>query len=316
MRIIVTGASGYLGKHLLPLLIPQATHIYACNTSGKGINSSFSNVTWHQLHDQTSDCIISTLLSNVDCIIHLAGRAHKMQDTSSNPLVDFRRINCDFTHRLAQLASQAQVKRFIYISSIKVMGEQTLNHAFSIAMQPAPADPYGQSKWEAEQALIKVCHGETMDWVIIRPPLIYGPAAKGNLATLMKVVHKGLPLPLGKICNQRDMVSIYNLCDLIITCTHHPKASKQTFLVSDNQAISTPQLINFYAELSGSTAHLMPIPVWLLTATAKILGQASMIERLTSSLTIDIQHTQHTLDWQPPYTVAAAFLKMKQDLSC
>ncbi|MCE2594031.1 NAD-dependent epimerase/dehydratase family protein [Motilimonas cestriensis] len=316
MHILVTGASGYVGQHLLPLLLPKAEHIYACNTSGSGNLPNSSKITWHQLADQTSDQSISALLNNVDCIIHLAGRAHQMQDTSSNPLADFRRVNCHFTQRLAQLAVKAQVKRFIYISSIKAMGEQTHDQPFSIAMQPVPTDPYGQSKWEAEQALSKACHDKIMDWVIIRPPLIYGPAAKGNLATLMKVVYKGLPLPLGRINNQRDMVSIYNLCDLIITCSHHPKASKQTFLVSDNQAISTPALINYYAELSGTTARLVPIPLWLLVAGAKVLGRSGMIERLTSSLTIDIQHTQHTLDWQPPYTVDAAFLKMKQDLSC
>jgi len=226
-----------------------------------------------------------------------------MNDSAQDPLAEFRRVNVDGTLNLARQAMAAGVKRFIFISSIKVNGEGALNRIYRFDDLAAPEDDYGLSKWEAEQGLQALCSGSPMELVVIRPPLIYGPGVKGNLALLCNVIDKGLPLPLGSIRNQRDMLSLNNLIDLIKTCIDHPKAAGQVFLCCDNEPVSTPQLIKMIAEARSKPVHLWGIPLAPLKLFARLAGKQSMFQRLSGDFKIDSQHTMNTLDWQPPFTV-------------
>jgi len=246
----------------------------------------------------------SRAVRNIDAVIHTAARAHIMNDSAIDPLAEFRRVNVEGTLNLARQAIEAGVKRFIFISSIKVNGEGEAHRVYRFDDPAAPEDDYGFSKWEAEQGLKALCSESSMELVVIRPPLIYGPSVKGNLALLAKAIDKGLPLPLGVIKNQRDMLSLNNLIDLIKTCIEHPAAAGQVFLCCDNESVSTPQLITLIGNGRGKHARLWKVPLFMLRLFACLTGRQSMLKRLSSDFRIDIQHTMNTLDWTPPFSVA------------
>ena len=237
-------------------------------------------------------------------VIHLAARVNETQETTTDALAEFRRVNVEETVNLARQAATAGVHRFVFISSIKVNGESTpLGQAFVVDNVPTPQDSYGISKLEAEQGLIDISNQVGMEVVIIRPPLVYGPGVKANFLAMMRWLHKGLPLPFGAIHNCRSLVALDNLVDLIVTCLDHPAAANQIFMVSDDEDISTTELLLRTSKALGKPAYFVPVPESLLQIGAKLLGKQGIIPRLFGNLQVDISHTKQILDWTPPINV-------------
>lgn len=238
-------------------------------------------------------------LADVDCVIHLAARTHVLDDDAADPLAAYRRINVDATRNLAQQAAAAGVRRFIFMSSIKVHGEATPDLPYTESDVPAPLDAYGISKLEAESLLRDITRHSAMELVILRPPLIYGPGVKGNFLRLMRIIDRGLPLPLASVRNRRSLIHVANLADIIVDCIDTPAAAGQTFLVSDGEDLSTADLIRRLAAAMNKPARLLPCPIALLQLGAAIFRQRGAVARLTDSLTIDATHLHDTLNWTP-----------------
>ena len=300
--ILVTGATGFVGSALVSRLAHEGIEARA---SVRRDNASMPNgVHTVQVGDLTADADWSRALAGVGVIVHAAARVHVMDDTATNPLNEFRRINVQGTLNLARQAAAAGVRRFVFISSIKVNGEATkLGVPFSADNIPAPLDPYGVSKMEAEQGLRAMAAQTGMEVVIIRPPLVYGPGVKANFTALMRVVQRGWPLPLGAVHNQRSLVALDNLVDFIITCITHPQAANQTFLVSDGQDLSTSGLVRGLARAAGVSARLLPVPVWVLQTGASLLGKGDAVQRLCGNLQVDISKAHRILGWVPLVSV-------------
>ena len=303
--ILLTGGTGFLGGALLTALVNE-------NVRGLGRQkpSALSASSFYQ-SEINADTDFSVTVKDTKVIIHCAARVHIMDDKSSSPLDDFREVNTYGTLNLAQQAADAGVKRFIFISTIKVNGESTeLELPFKADDVFIPTDPYGLSKYEAEIGLRKIAEKTGMEVVIIRPPLVYGPGVKANFASLMKWVNRGLPLPLGGITeNKRSLVSVDNLVDLIVTCIEHPNAANQTFLVSDDDDVSTTQLLANMAIALNVSNRLIPIPSKWFTMIAKLIGKPAISQRLCGSLQVDISKTKELLNWQPPNSSAESMKK-------
>jgi nucleoside-diphosphate-sugar epimerase len=300
-NVLVTGASGFVGGHLLKRLAYRkegeatGTVRMAGSVIAKG-SVAVGNIDHH------TDW--SAALKNQQVVIHTAARAHIMNDQAAEPLTAFREVNVAGTLNLARQAAAAGVRRFVFISSIKVNGEQTApGRCFTADDTTAPQDPYGISKLEAEQGLQQIALETGMEVVIIRPPLVYGPGVKGNFASMIKLVEKGLPLPFGAIDNRRSLVGLDNLVDLIITCIDHPSAANQVFLVSDGEDLSTSGLLRRVAKAMGKPSRLIPVPAGLLQLGATVLGKKAVSQRLLGSLQVDIDSTRERLDWTPPVSV-------------
>jgi len=302
--IALTGYTGFVGQKLLQKLSNDECLLLGRNRLKDG-DYNFCEVDLEFVHKL--DLLES--LKAVNTLIHMAARVHVMNETANNPLAEFRAINTQATLELAKKAAQAGVKRFIFLSSIKVNGEKTANNlVFTGKDKPAPADAYGISKAEAEQQLIILGKQTGMEIVIIRSPLVYGEGVKANFAALMKLVGKGLPLPFRLVKNnRRSLVSVYNLIDLIAVCIKHPKAADQVFLVSDDNDLSTAQMIALMAKVQGKNNIALPLPIWCFALAGKLLNKNDMVERLTGSLQLDISHTKSTLDWAPPHSVEHGF---------
>ena len=252
--------------------------------------------------DATTDW--TDCLTHTDIVIHCAARVHVMNDTASDPLHLFRQINVAGTLRLAKQAAAAGVKQFIFLSSVKVNGEETApGNAFTEDHPPQPIDPYGISKNEAEQALLALGRKSGMAITIIRPPLVYGPGVGANFLSMLRWVKKGIPLPLASIRNQRSFVFIDNLVSLITTCINNRLAYNQVFLASDGQDLSTADLLIKSAAAFGVPSRLLPCPPSLLLFLAQLAGKRSVADRLCQSLQVDIHKAQHPLGWSPPFTV-------------
>jgi nucleoside-diphosphate-sugar epimerase len=302
MTILVTGANGFVGKALCRNAVaagmPVRGAVRTPGTACEGVES----FTVLPLDAHTA---WTHALAGCRAVVHAAARVHIMADDSDDPLSEFRRVNVEGTLRLARQAAAAGVRRFVFVSSIKVNGEGTSGHRpFTAYDTPAPQDPYGASKMEAEQGLRHLALDTGMEVVIVRPPLVYGPGVKANFASLMRAVQRGLPLPLGAVThNRRSLVALDNLVDLLITCIDHPAAANRTFLVSDGEDLSTAELLRRMGQAMGEPARLLPVPPALLKLGAMAIGKADMAQRLLGSLQLDITHTRETLGWSPPIGV-------------
>ena len=311
LNTLITGSTGFIGQALICQLEAQNFEFTAAIRNAS--NCLPSNIQQLQVGDLLPDTDWENALSDVDVVIHLAARVHIMNDTNIDPLTEFQKVNTLGTLNLARQASNAGVSRFIFLSSIKVNGESTsAGNPFLAEDTHIPNDPYGLSKYEAEQGLREISIQTGMEVVIIRPPLVYGPDVKANFLSMMHWVHKGVPLPLGAIHNQRSLVALDNLVDLITTCIDHPAAANQTFLVSDDEDISTTELLKRMAKALGKPSRLIPIPSILIRLGAILLGKRDIAQRLCGSLQVDINHTKNTLNWKPPISVDAALQKTAQ----
>lgn len=312
MKIAVTGASGFVGRPLCNELLARGYAVRALvrekNTHTERPVDATDVATIGDIGSLTD---WSNALSGIDSVIHCAGRAHVMNETSGNALQAYREVNVIGTRRLAEQAAASGAKRFIYLSSIKVNGESTSPGRFYTALDlPNPEDAYGQSKYEAEIALREVASSTGLEVVVIRPPLIYGPGVKGNLARLFGLVKRGIPLPLGLVHNARSLVGIDNLVDLIVVCLNHPAAVGETFLVSDGKDLSTQDLLRCMAASIHRAARLWPVPIPFLQLAGKLTGRSGEIDRLIGSLQVDISRTCHVLNWSPPFTAEDCLRRM------
>lgn len=306
----MTGANGFVGKSLCVELHRQGQTVRAVTRSA---NLQVENIETLSVCSIDGETDWTAALPGVNVVIHLAARVHVMKDTAIDALAEFRRVNVEGTLNLARQAVDAGVQRFLFISSIKVNGEGTfLGQPYTAEDQPAPVDPYGISKREAEDALRKLASETGMEVVVIRPPLIYGPGVKANFQSMMHWLDKGIPLPLGAIHNQRSLVALDNLVDLIVTCIHHPAAANQIFLAGDGEDLSTPELLKRMAAALGKKARLMPVPALLLEWGARLFGKQAMARRLCGSLQVDISKARDRLDWMPPVSIDEELRKTAQ----
>ena len=307
MKVLVTGASGFVGTALCENLIARGL-----TTTGivrQMPENPLPGVDYQIVSGFSKSKFWKEILVGVDVVVHCAARAHIMRDSERDPLAAYREVNVEGTRSLAEQAVSYGVKRFIYISSIKVNGEGTNEHPYKADDIPAPEDSYGISKWEAEQVLQKIGCTSNLEIVIIRPPLVYGPEVRVNFLKLMKLVKSGLPLPFGAIHNNRSFVAVDNLVDLILICLHHPAATNQTFLVSDGDDLSTTEVLRRMAKAFGISSRLIPVPVFLLRTVAFLLGKTDLTQRLCGSLQIDISRAKQLLGWTPKVSVDEALLK-------
>jgi nucleoside-diphosphate-sugar epimerase len=249
-------------------------------------------------------------LQDIDVVIHLAARTHIMQDAASDPLAEYRRVNVAATETLAQAAIKAGVRRFIFVSSIKVNGEKTVEKPFTERDEPQPEDAYGITKWEAEQALQKITTGSALQKVVLRAPLLYGAGVKGNLLRLMRAVDRGVPLPLASIHNRRSLLYSGNLLDAIILCLDHADAANQTYVLADDTGVSTPDIIRGIAQALGKPARLLPFPPGVLRFAGIAAGKADATSRLLESLQVDSSKIRHELGWLPRCDMARGLHEM------
>lgn len=298
MNVLVTGANGFVGKAVCNALVRGGHAVRKAVRAG--VAPAGDAVVVGEIDEQT-DWVAA--LASVEVVIHLAARVRVMHDFSADPLAEFRRVNVAGTEHLARAAAAAGVRRLVFVSSIKVNGEQTEpGRKFTELDEPAPQDPYGMSKHQAEEALHRVARETGVEVVIVRPPLVYGPGVKGNFIQMLKMIGKGAPLPLASAANLRSLVYVENLADALITCATHPAAAGQTYLVSDGEDISTPDLLRALAAGAGRPCRLFPFPPGLLKALSKLAGKGAQADRLLGSLRVESGKIRRELDWVPPYT--------------
>ncbi|MDQ6769257.1 MAG: SDR family oxidoreductase [Gemmatimonadota bacterium] len=298
MKVLVTGANGFVGAALTARLIADRRHVIvgAVRRASAELPPGVTRVQVGALGPETD----WRPAIGVHAVVHLAARVHIISDAITDPLAEYRRVNVAGTCILARQAALAGVKRFVFLSSVKVNGE---SGRYTEADLPAPEDAYAISKYEAEIALRAIANETGMEVVIIRPPLVYGPGVRANFLALMRAVSRGIPLPFGAVDNRRSLVALSNLVDFIITCIEHPAAANETFLLSDGEDLSTTDLIRRLARAMGRPARLLPVPKSVLIAGAVLLGQRDVAQRLLSTLQVDISKARQLVRWEPPITV-------------
>ena len=301
----MTGADGFVGNTLCGLLKQKGQLVRRASRHAEPV----------ALHGEVGEdrVIVGDIGSNtdwnkaltgVDVVVHLAARVHVMHESADDPLAEFRRVNVQGTERLARAAAVCGVKRLVYVSSIKVNGEQTeAGSTFVESDTPAPVDPYGVSKWEAEQCLWRVAAETGLEVVVVRPPLVYGPGVKGNFAQMLAVIGKGIPMPFATVHNRRSLVYVANLADALVNCVISQAAAGQTYLVSDGEDVSTSGLLHELAQGMGRPARLFACPPAVLRMLAGMLGKGPQADRLLGSLQVDSDKIRRQLNWVPPYTL-------------
>ena len=295
-HVLVTGASGFVGGPLSLALRDGGFSVTAMSRRG----TDFADVANVTLQDFSNADALTDALRGVDVVVHAAARVHVMDETAADPLASFRAVNRDLTFEIARAAQRAGVKRFVFLSSIKVFGETSpTDKPFTSATPPRPVDPYGVSKLEAEQALFDFAQSSGLEVVVIRPPLIYGPGVRANFERMVRLVKRGVPLPFGGIRNRRSLVALDNLIDLIKLCATSPHAPGHVFCVSDGSPMSTPELFHAVGQAMNRSVAMIAIPEAILAALFKLIGKSAYADRLISSLHVDISHTRDKLGWVP-----------------
>jgi nucleoside-diphosphate-sugar epimerase len=313
MEILVTGANGFVGRALCAEAILRGMSVRGATRSACNLPAGVENVVVGEINGSTD---WHNALVGCKVLLHLAARVHVMQEASINPLNEFRCVNVRGTLNLARQAVAAGVRRFVFISSIGVNGAETFQRPFNSQDRVAPHSPYAISKHEAELELKALAAETDLEVVIIRPPLIYGPGAPGNFGSLMRWLKLGVPLPLGSLHNQRSLVGIGNLVDLIITCLTHPAAADQTFLVSDGEDVSTTELLRRMGQAIGHPERLVPVPAGLLMLAATMVGKRDVAQRLCGSLQVDIEKTRRLLGWIPPLSLDQGLKQAAEGYGC
>jgi nucleoside-diphosphate-sugar epimerase len=306
--IVLTGANGFIGKSVHAALLAAGRPVVALSRAGGNGLIQIGSLT------QTTEW--GPTLKTAGCVVHLAARVHMLNDKASDPLSEFRQVNVDATLHLARQAARAGVKRFVFVSSIKVNGETTVaGQCFHDDDAPQAVDPYAISKLEAEQGLREVSNATGMEVVVIRPPLVYGPGVKANFATLMKWISRGVPLPFGAVTeNRRSLIAVENLADLIVCCTAHPRAANELFLASDGEDLSTAELIRRIGIALGRPARLLSVPVAVLEAVATLAGKKEFAQRLLGSLQVSSDKARDVLNWRPPLSTTEGLVRATQSL--
>lgn len=299
MKVLLTGASGFLGSHIVKALVSIPDVVVVASLRSVVL---IPNVQIVQLTDLNSMTDWSEALCGAQIVIHAAARAHVIKDVEIDPIAEYRQVNVDGTLNLARQAVAAGVQRFIFISSIGVNGNFNCR-PFTEGDVPHPAELYAQSKLEAEHGLWEIQRESGIEVVIIRPPLIYGPDAPGNFGSLVRLLGRGIPLPFGAICNQRSLIAVDNLVDLILTCIKHPAAANQVFLAGDGHDLSTTELLQGVSRAMGKSSRLIPVPMSWLMCAATMLGKKTVAKKLLGSLQVDISKAREVLDWEPPVSV-------------
>jgi nucleoside-diphosphate-sugar epimerase len=299
-QLLVTGAGGFVGRALTLEAVARGFSVRAASRRYSAFPATIECVSVGDI-DGCTDWL--NALKDCDVVVHLAARVHVMDDNTSDPLTEFRKVNVDGTLNLACQAVVAGVKRFVFISSIGVNGAETFSSPFVVHDEPAPRSPYAVSKHEAELGLQALALKTGMELVIIRPPIVYGANAPGNFGSLMRWLSRGLPLPLGAIYNARSMVALDNLVDLLVLCLKHPAAAGQTLLVSDGEDVSTTALLRRTAKAMCKKSLLIPVPALVLECSAAVLGKRDVMQRLCGSLQVDVTKTRQILGWTPPLTL-------------
>ena len=296
--MLVTGANGFIGSALCAALQAAGNRVRrAVRGTQPGASDAFP------VGEIGPGTDWAAALAGMQCVVHLAARTHVLPETADDSLAEYHRINVEGTRRLAQQAAQEGVRRLVFLSSIKVNGESTTERPFTEDDPPHPEDAYGISKWEAEQALHRMSEETRLEMVILRPPLVYGPGIKGNFLRLLRYVARGVPLPLGVIRNQRSLVYVGNLAGAIIKALDAPQAAGRTYLVSDGEDVSTPDLVRGLALALGVTARLPALPLAALGFGATLAGKRAEFARLSGSLQVDSSRIRRELDWQPRYSL-------------
>lgn len=299
--VIVTGASGFVGANLLPRLRRDNHVVIAVARGATPVVGASETITSPRFEATPQ---LTAALVGASAVIHLAARVHVMRDAAQDPLTEYRQANVAGTLSLARAAAASGVRRFVFLSTIKVNGESTpLGQPFHETDQPAPVDPYAISKLEAELELRALAAATGMELVIIRLPLVYGPGVRANFQSLIRIVRRGWPLPLGAVHNLRSLIGVRNLADVIVRCLDHPKAAGETFLVSDGEDLSSPELVRRLARAMNRRSRVVPVPVSLLHAGASLLNKRDLLQRLADSLQVDSSKVRAVLDWAPPHTV-------------
>ena len=297
-RVLITGATGFIGHTLVDRLSLEGSQVRA--VSRRTVSNFPANVELKLVGDLTPNIDWGTTLAGVDKVVHCAARTHVLNDNAVDSLAEFRLVNSASTLNLARQAAGAGVRRFVFISSIGVNGTETFGKAFSAGDKEAPHSPYAISKNEAEKGLRRIAWETGLEVVVIRPPLVFGAGAPGNVAKLLRIVNKEMPLPLGAIQNRRSLVALDNLIDLIAVCLHHPAAANETFLVSDGEDLSTTALLRRLAAALGKHVHLIPVPVVMVRFILRLMGMGKMAQQLCGSLQVDMRKTRDLLGWTPP----------------
>lgn len=305
MKLLVTGANGFVGHALCQHLAALEHHVTAQMRSGRSLSFAEQAPQYICRLSADLDQIIEgrSQLEGMHAVIHCAARVHQVHDSSAEPLAAYRAVNTHATLALAQAAADAGVRRFVFLSSVKVNGEFTQARKPFRSSDAAPQDPYGISKWEAELGLLEIAAKTAMEVVIIRPPLVYGPGVKANFLTMMRWLHRGIPLPFGAISNQRSLIALPNLVDFITLCLSHPGAVNQIFMISDQQDVSTTELLRGLGHALHRPARLLNVPRGMLELGLKAIGKGGLAQRLCGDLTVDSSPATQLLGWKPAITV-------------
>lgn len=312
MKLMITGATGFVGNALLNKLLREQYELVAVT---RAVSRTLKKSTVRTVaRELTAEQHWGDILQGVDVVVHLAARVHLMKDNAVDPLSECREVNTHATLNLAKQAADAGVKRFIFMSTIKVNGETSPpNAAFKESDISAPVDPYAISKWEAEQGLQRLAQQTGMEVVVIRPPLVYGPGVKGNFASLMRWISRGWPLPFGAVENKRSILALENLIDFIETCLTHPAAGNELFLVADREALTSAELAEKIATAHGRQVRLWPAPTSVMTFLAGLSGKGSVVQRLFGSLCIDASKAEKLLGWVPKVTIEQQLHKIVEN---